>query len=463
MAGTALVIGFAGVAASLPIDDFWLSIASGSALLDGAPIDRAVPLTWTPMRDGALNPQWAAQILFAAPGSIGAALALNAALIAIGLLLTAVRATSRAAGSAASGALLLVIAAIVPHLLARAQSFSIALLPAALILLERFATRWWLPLGYGLLMAVWANLHGAFVIGQLAALAYVLGGIFDRRPWRIPTATFVVSLIAPLANPVGVELIAYAYAQPGLDLIRQISVEWQPAYPWIPLTWIFWVQAGLLVAFRLRRGSRPPAAELVLGAALLLLAVSSIRHIPWFCLATATLLASDLAALMRGRTGWGAADGPAWLRAPSLRRILIGLALIAIAVQPIRPLLPPAIARVTPDAPVELVDQMSSQLPAGRTRVLNEQVWGGYIAYRLRDVVQTAMDGRIEVRDRATWQAYFDLMRGEGDPAAELADDSVEWALLAAERETLVERLTVAGWRTVATDAHGVLMRAPGG
>ena len=73
------------------------------------------------------------------------------------------------------------------------------------------------------------------------------------------------------------------------------------------------------------------------------------------------------------------------------------------------------------------------------------------------------MDGRIEVRDRSTWQAYFGLMRGEGDPAAELADNGVEWALLASDRDALFERLIMDGWRTVATDAHGVLMKAPGG
>jgi hypothetical protein len=458
----ALAIGFLATAASLPIDDFWLTLASGEAILNGAPLDRAIDFTWTPMVDAALNPQWGAQLVFALPGSIGGALAINSALIAIGLLTTAYRTARVAQGAATAIALLLVVAAIGPHLLARAQSFSIALLPIALLLLARYRSRSWLPLAYGAVMLIWANTHGAFVIGQVAALSALVSALVHRNDRIVLATTGVVALVVPVLNPSGLGLLGYAYGQPGLELIRQISVEWQPAWPWIPLTWLFWVQAVLFVTFRIARRGGAPFDDLLLGTGLLLLAATSLRQIPWFCLATAPMLANDLSIFAGGRLGDRLGVLPRWLTGRSARIVLSTAAAVAVLVQPIRPVLPQGIGRVTPDAPVALVDDLGQRTAEDEVvRVLNEQVWGGYLDYALGGHVETAMDGRIEIRDRATWSRYFSLMRGEDDPPAELASNDVRWALLAPGREGLIRALNDAGWTTVGRDAQGILLSAP--
>lgn len=453
----AVGMGFLAAAYSLPIDDFWLTLASGKALLNGAPIDRALDFTWTPMRPDALNPQWGAQLIFALPGSVGGALAINSVLISVGLLTTAVRTTRAASGGAVAVALLLVVAAIAPHLLARAQSFSIALLPIALLLLGRYRGRPWLPLAYGLVMLIWANTHGAFVIGQIAAVTAVVAAIVHRRDGMVLTTTAVIAFVSPLANPAGFGLIAYAYGQPGLELIREISVEWQPAWPWIPLTWLFWFQAALFVVFRVVRRGGAPLDELLLGIGLLILGATSLRQIPWFCLATAPMLAADLSAF----TGERLATLPRWLAGRSARIGLVSAAVAAVLVQPIRPVVPQAVGRVTPDAPVGMVDRLGQRLEGDAVRVLNEQVWGGYVDYALGGRVETAMDGRIEIRDRSTWASYFALMRGEPGVAEELASNGVQWALLAPDRETLIGQLTDAGWTTVDIDSQAILLSAP--
>jgi hypothetical protein len=175
LAISVLIIGW-----SLPIDDFWLTIASGRAIADGADVAAALPFSWTEEVPGALNPQWGAQLLLGAHGSLAVALVINAALLAAGLGLSVFRAARRAGGVAIAIALLLTFTALAPHLLARAQSFSIALLPLALVMLERFSGRAWLPLAYGLLIVAWANLHGAFVIGQLAAVVWLIAAVARR-------------------------------------------------------------------------------------------------------------------------------------------------------------------------------------------------------------------------------------------------------------------------------------------
>lgn len=445
---------------SLPIDDFWLTLASGRAIAEGADLARAIDLTWTEMRADALNPQWAAQVVLWSPGSTGGALAINAALIGVGLLVTWRRVVNRAAGPAAMVSMLVLLAVLAPHLLARAQSFSIALLPVALLLLERGRGRLWLPPVYAALVALWANLHGAFVVGLMAVAAYLAGALVQRRPAFLTYAwTLLLALPAVLLNPAGAALVGYALNQPASDLIRAISVEWQPSWPWIPVATLFWIQLGLVVAGRLRRWRQTDPAELFLAALLAVLAASSIRHIPWFALATAPMLAGDAAAALAARPRLSRAIGPMGTPASWA----LALALVAImALQPLRTLLPQAIGRVTPDAPVAIADSLATELPVSRTsRILNEQVWGGYLAYRLGDRLETAMDGRIEIRDRETWTWYFAILRGEGDPPAALDASGVTWAALMPQREALIGTLTDAGWVQVHADRQGVLLRAP--
>jgi len=466
-AGTALAIGFAVVAFSLPIDDFWLTLASGREIAAGADVARAIPLSWTPSVDGALNPQWGAQVLLGLPGWLPWALLLNAALIATGLLLTLERARRRAAPAAVAIAMLLGIAVLAPHLLARAQSFSIALFPAALLLLERGRGRLWLPLAYGALMAVWANLHGAFVIGQLAAAAAFAGALLERRPGMLLLAlTFLVALVAPMLNPVGPALIVYAVNQPASDLIRLISVEWQPARPWIPVATPFWLLLVLVLAGRIARRGGARIGELLLLGVLAPLAIGGIRHIPWFVLAAVPLVADDVGAALAARPRLARAVGtlPGAFTGRRGAWLIGALAAAAVVVQLARPALPQGIGRLYPDEPVALVDRLAAELaPGSRTPVLNEQTWGGYLAYRLGARVSTAMDGRIEIRSRATWQAHFDLMHGDADPAAALADAGVDWALVGLDRTELVTALLSAGWLEVARDDQGVLLRDPDG
>jgi hypothetical protein len=469
-AWSAVALGFVVAAFSLPIDDFWLSLRSADAIRAGADSARAIDLTWTPMLPAAINPQWAAQLVLGAPGGLGWALAVNAGLIAAGLGLTLARVRRRAGPVATAIAMLVVIGVLAPHLLARAQSFSILLLPALLLLLDRRPAPPWLPLAVAALMVAWANLHGAFVIGQLAVAVSLVVELWAwrraesaARPVTLVLAT-AAALLAPLVNPAGVDLIRYAYAQPGLDVVRSISVEWQPAWPWVPVATLVWILLALLVAGRIARRGGITLRDGLLGLGLAVLALTSIRNIPWLVLAMAPLLAEDVEVTLRARsrlaTAIGEIRGP--LGRPGAWIVLLAAAVLAVAFQPLRPILPEPVARLTPDAPVQIADLLDARLPRGEeARVLNEQVWGGYLAWRLGDQIETAMDGRLEIRDRDTWVGYFALLRGEDDPAATLASEGVTWAAVRSSREELIGKLRLAGWQVILTAPEGLLLSAP--
>ena len=461
----AIFMGFVVTALSLPIDDFWLTIASGRAIAAGADPTLPIDFSWTPHVPGALNPQWGAQVLLGAHGSLVVALVLNSLLIATSLVLTLVRTARRCPPTPTAVALLLVIAALAPHLLARAQSFSLALFAASLLLLELGRGRWWLPPAFALLVAAWANLHGAFPVAIFAVFAWLVGSLVEpRRGAAVYAATLALSLIAILANPVGFDLVAYVVSQPASDVIRSISVEWQPAWPTVPVAVPFWVLLVFVVIGRITRPRAVPTGELLLLAVLAGIAITGIRHIPWFILASAPVIADDVEALLGRSAGLRRGLGTVAPRIlASMRPLLIGLAILAAGFQVVRPVLPQAVGRLTPDEPVSLVDRLDRELPAGCcAAVFNEQVWGGYLAYRLADRVETAMDGRIEIRSRDAWSSYFAILHGEDDPAAMLAASGVEWALIRNDRDELIAALDAAGWEVIEQSDQGVLVRAPG-
>lgn len=468
----ALLMGFVVVAWSLPIDDFWLSIASGRIIRQGADPFHAIPLSWLPTVPGALNPQWGAEIILGAPGSLGWALTVNAALIAVGLLMTLLRVARRGPPAAVAIALFATLAVLAVHLLARTQSFSVALFPVALLLVERAASRWWLPGVVGVVFAAWANLHGAFVAGQIAAACVFLGAIWawraqptaaTRRRLVILGGAVVAALLGSVLNPAGPTILAYAYGQGASDLVRAISVEWQPSWPWEPVAALFWVYAAALLAGRIIRRGGAPSGDLALAVVFGILAAGSLRQIPWFVLATAPMLAADVAALLSSRPHLARVVGavPPRLRGARLGATLLVLVAIGLAIQPLRPVGPEALARLTPDEPADvLVPRLSAELgPRGSGRILNEQTWGGYLSWRFDGRLAIAMDGRIEIRSRATWSDYFGLMAGDGDPARLLARDGVDWALVSTARATLVEKLLAAGWTRLAQTPQGVLLR----
>lgn len=460
------------VAFSLPIDDFWLSLASGRAILHGADPTRAIPLTWLPVIPNALNPQWGAQVGLAAVDVLAWALAINALLLAVGMGATLERMRRRASPAAIAIASLLGLAVLSVHLLARAQSFSIALFPISLLLLDRLRGRWWLPVAFGLLTLAWANLHGAFIVGQLAAGCAMTGAAWDASRRRDPAlereawiyaATLAVAFAAPLVNPVGTQLLGYAYSQGTSDLVRQISVEWQPSWPWEPVGLLFWLLALAVAAGRVLRRPGTSTAELLLAAGTGFLAATSIRSIPWFVLAVVPMLAGDIDALLAARPGLARAIGQpgGWVQERPAA-VLATLAVIAIAFQVVRPALPATVARLTPDAPVAITEALVRQVPPGTTaRILNEQVWGGYLEWALGGRAIPAIDGRIEIRTRQTWEDYFALMDGSGNPAKGLTDSNVQWAALFSTRTALIGQLKAAGWTEVLASPEGVLLHQP--
>jgi hypothetical protein len=179
----------------------------------------------------------------------------------------------------------------------RPQVFSLLLLTAtvALVRRRRYA---WLPI----IFLVWANLHGAVVIGGVVLIAALAAAIVEDRsaarrlaPWTVAAGA------ATLLTPMGIHFwIAIVQS---LGRIRLLGIdEWAPPRPGDLAMQPFWIAAVTLVALVIGRGRRMLGDDAALrdghvticicALALLPPAVGAIRNVPPFLLIAVQAIAA---------------------------------------------------------------------------------------------------------------------------------------------------------------------------
>jgi hypothetical protein len=197
----------------------------------------------------------------------------------------------------------------------RPQVFSLLLLVVTVTLLAR-ARFAWLPLVF----LVWANLHGAVVVGGLVVVAVaVTAFVWERARLRPLLVWGALAGVATLITPLGTGILGLVS---GMSNEADI-IEWEPAWRALPAGLVFFAVALLTVAAVVavrRRGPFEWSDRVLVAAAvaILPLAVRYSRVMPMFVVVALPLLA-------RGWAAWR----PARPR-PEDRRVAHGVVLGAV-------------------------------------------------------------------------------------------------------------------------------------
>jgi len=224
----------------LPAPDLWWHVRFGQAVLRLGHLVRHDPYSYTAAGHYWNNHEWLAEVLMAAifnhAGVFG--------LILMKLACTSVVIVFLAAALAETGSSTLVQFAVLigsavvikPHMQFRPQSFTFALLAVLIYLFTRDAYRragrLWLAIP---ILALWANLHGVFIMGIAAIGTYsavsglqdVMAGRGYQRAIRLAAITGAAILVT-LATPYGIGtwlMVGHALRNP---YTRVVIVEWQP-------------------------------------------------------------------------------------------------------------------------------------------------------------------------------------------------------------------------------------------
>lgn len=336
---------------------------------------------------------------------------------------------------------------------------------------------------FPLLTALWANLHGSFIVPSLICVAMFAAALLDR--WRRPDtfevrrvlgwAAVVVSCwIAAACNPHGFGVYEYLAQVASDPVIRQTVSEWWPTLPWQPwgvgtLFWVCWPGGLALMAAR-RRHVDLSDVFLLLGFGLM--AWMQSRALLWFALAAPLALSEALATLESGEADDDAS--PVFARVINAL-LLVGLIFVAGFTQPGSPLRltllqaaqptptrlrEPMVGLVELQTPVEAAAWLREH---PRERVFCDPHWSGYLLAELQEpstpTQMVCVDQRIELPGPDVWAECDAVLLGEPGWSERLDRWRVGAVIVdKAESSQLIEGLRRAsGWELIGESERTIL------
>jgi hypothetical protein len=262
--------GACALLAGIGADARWLA-ALGREIVERGAIPSGVPYAAAPTLDW-VNVPVLGELIFhaleAAGGDRGLLLAqVVAASAALALLVLDMRAT-RAADAGGALVILGVFFAAAPALIiVRAQLFSLVLFCATLLLLRSEtrapSRRIWLLVP---LVALWANLHGAVLVGLAVASAYLMLERLRQQPFVV-LGVLTASIGALFLTPALLDSGDYYLGVLRSEAALRGEGMWAPLSPHSPFDVLFVGLAVPLLVFAWRSGLRPWELACVAGFA----------------------------------------------------------------------------------------------------------------------------------------------------------------------------------------------------
>lgn len=419
------------VVSLLPIvpHDFWWHMAIGRDIARTGTIPRVDTYSWSmPANTPFVYQSWLSEVIFYRVYSLGGLSAIVwlrnmlfvASLTVLGLEAHRRSGSWRLAALAVAG----VTALILNNLTMRPQSLSWLPFVLTWALLGSYRAgqvraRWLLAIP--VMMVLWVNLHGAFVLGivlvGLTALGESLrlllqqGRVAASYPARVLWGILLLTVLATLANPLGPGVFGYVRTLLASSPVQSLVIEWQPPDV-MSTSGIFFVLTLLLCAGLWLRGRTPiDLPDLLVWAGLLWLAAGGVRSIIWWAMVAWPIIAGLLSHNGAQRTR----RAPARLADTVLALLLL---MLPLSVQPpFKGLwsLPPLFAglgRSVPDGsliskatPVQATGWLQQHpLPPG-SRLFNDLGYGSYLIWAL-PATAVYLDPRIELYPLAQWLRY---------------------------------------------------------
>jgi hypothetical protein len=321
--------------------------------------------------------------------------------------------------------------ALMPQMMFRPQVFSFCLFAAILVLLGRHNYRGAAPLWIAVpIIALWANLHGGFIIGIAALGVYagavgiqdLIAGVGIARGARLGMLT-IAATAATLLTPFGIstwEAVTHALRNP---LTRNMVTDWQPLLFAFERQWsaehlgvIYYLCVlGLMAAMAITFVKTPRGGDLPLAAIAVVMsaaAFTAVRNMPLAVIACAAPVARHAGLILTGMRERDLPTKAKSARPPDRSGVNQWLAVALAAMVAISSGLFSARILVEPGYPGGAVSFM--QQHALRGNVLGAFGWGDYLIWHMAPDSKVFIDGRYDtvfpqqvIRDYAVF--YFDL------------------------------------------------------
>jgi len=383
--------------------DLWGHIRFGQAHWENGYLDQVDPYSFTADGREWINHEWLAELLFYFLfylfSDTGLLVGKLFGGLAVVLMLLALCRTRGALPPVTAIVLVTVIWAIKPGFMIRPQLFSFLFFTAYLLILYLFIEKQRnILMGLPLMMVLWVNLHGGFLMGcvvvAMAVGCETLAHFYqEKRSRRLKQlwGWAVVTAIAVFVNPYGYRLILFLYRS--LSQPREIT-------EWLPVTLMdtsyihFKLVAVAVLVTVILRGKSNRGWEIAILLFTGFFALRHQRNIVFFALAAAPYLADGIS---RVATEFSKA-----VRLPSLSdtaRALIGFVFMTVAAWHVysgsRIYAGSGLGIVVDPGkyPVAAVEFIRKNRLRGNLFVHFD--WGEYAIWKLHPVCRVSIDGRF--------------------------------------------------------------------
>jgi len=419
-------------------------IATGQWILDHRALPHVDPFSFTWAGKPWVPIEWLAEVLFGGvyclDGYSGVAALATAAMMTLHALVY-FNATRFIRPLAAVGVIVAMDVVLIPMMLARPHLLAWVLVALWTWLMLRARDHHRAPpLAAALLMVIWANLHGSFVMGLVIAAAFGLEALIsadDRKQAFRQWAPFgVACLVAVFVNANGIEGVLHPLRIANLAMLPLID-EWKPSNP-AATPFFFAVLAVTLILSWLKRPRLPAVRWLLLGA-LLILALLQVRHQAVLAIVAAMILP-------RGFAKESETVAPV--------RSLVPLAAGAIAAMV-------AVRAVLPMNPVENEANPWKLIAAVPPPLRSQPVLNGYSmgGPLILSGIRPYVDGRGDMYGDELVVGYTHIRDGDAAALAEAVGKwNIRWAILPNRYTKLLALLDrTPGWRRIHQDKVGVI------
>jgi hypothetical protein len=435
--------------------DFFWHVAVGQYVLDTRSIPATEPFSFTWTGREWIPDQWLGEVFIAVIAMVMGDAALLAAfgiLAALGpALVVAGMGRDRLSTPVTLAVLALIGVVMLPQVTARPQVISFALMGAVLALLLRIRPSnahwlWLLPL----ILTVWANVHGYFIVGLVSiglfAAFTVMGRTqLARRRWLVLSVA-AASLLGSTITPHGPSGLLYAASFLDVsDLGTRAISEWQSPDFHSPQFVAFFALIGLALAAGINRA---PGWTRVLAVGGILAGLFAARAIGIGAIVAMPALLASLQMRPQPAQRRDRANARAWMELGTATMIAVVVLGSALASGPVE-----VDERRVPVAAVDTLAELSAA-----PRVLADYGWGGYAISRLYpEGGRVFVDGRMHKYAPDVLADYLTII--QADPGWDgLLDRYRVDAIVLEPAAPVVDVAADSGWCEVVRDERQVLL-----
>jgi len=465
---------------TLPLEpnDYWVYLKNGAITMSSKHIVRQDHLSFTAAGKQYINLQWLSEIIFyglyrlgGVPLSIFCHALLTTASFALILILA-----RKNCGNLriAAGVTFICLTLSATNLALRPQAFSVFFFPLALLLLQyhRFL---FLPL----VVALWANCHGAFVLGPLLVGIEWLGAL-PKSPFPSERLTasgeewptgdgkshravllvaFLLSVIASFLNPAGPGIYRWVSVVER-NSRANLLMEWDPPTLMEPTGFLFFLSLLALVIIHNKTRLQWKSPQVLKLLVFTLMALRQQRAVIWWAMAVVPFFAREFDQLSQQRSSQQRqAMGNTWIVNWGFALILSVFLLSTTPWLKSRNLLLPPLKRalLSPDTPVCIAKSL--QRIRSPLRIFNNLGWGGYLAWKLDEGKKVYCHSLVYVFPEVVMGDYLLISNGYAEWERLLQRYRVNCLVLSKAEQRLLIPLVLASrrWQVYYQDELGIV------